>query len=108
MTSDQARTSLHTPPDNRPFDQRYRGMPVPHIAGKDGVNRPAPFLMNRDEMLGFLRLNDGSIKFPLKSLQRYRRMGLRSVRIGRRVWFRVDDVLRFLDHQQERADQAVK
>lgn len=40
--------------------------------------------------------------FPKKTIQRYRRLGLRTVRIGRRVWFRLDDVLRFLDQQQER------
>ncbi len=79
---------------------RYRGMPVVFIAGDPPC--PAPFLMNRDEMAAFFRLQDSRTKFPAKTLQRYRKMGLKTVREGRRVWFRLDDVLRFLDRQQDR------
>ncbi len=83
-----------------PQRDRYRGMPAVFIAGDPP--RPAPFLMNRDEMAAFFRLQDSRTKFPEKTLQRYRRMGLKTVRVGRRVFFRLDDVLRFLDQQQDR------
>ena len=82
-------------------DSRYRSLPVVFIAGDPPT--PAPFLMNREDVIRFFRLHDGKgTKFPAKTIQRYRRMGLKTVRIGRRVWFRLDDVLRFLDGQQER------
>ena len=66
--------------------------------------RPAPFLMHRDELVALLRLNDERTKFTSKTIQRYRKLGLRSVRVGRRVCFRLDDVLRFLDQQQRRLE----
>ena len=80
----------------------YRGMPVIFIAGDPPT--PAPFLMSLAEVVRFFRLHDSKTKFPEKSIQRYRRMGLRTVRIGRRIWFRLDDVLCFLDQQQERLE----
>ena len=58
--------------------------------------------MNRDEVAAFFRLQDSGTKFPAKTIQRYRKMGLNTVRVGRRVFFRLDDVLRFLDQQQAR------
>jgi hypothetical protein len=79
----------------------YAGMPLAFIAGDPPI--PAPFLMSRDEAIRFLRLNDSRTKFPASAIQRYRKMGLQTVRIGRCVWFRLDDVLRFLDDQQARA-----
>ncbi len=79
---------------------RYRGMPTIYIA--DDPPTPAPFLMSQDEVIRFFRLHQSKTKFPAKTIQRYRRMGLKTVRIGRRVWFRLDDVLRFLDQQQNR------
>lgn len=81
---------------------RYHGLPVVVIREPDGTTRPAPFLMRQDEVAAFFRLHETNTKFPEKTIQRYRRMGLRTVRVGRRVWFRLDDVLRFLDEQQER------
>lgn len=83
-------------------DHRYRGLPVVFIAGPDGVNRPAPFLMSRQDLADFFRLHDSNTRFSEKSIQRYRQLGLRAIRIGRRVWYRLDDVLRFLDAQQSR------
>lgn len=82
--------------------ERYHSMPLIIIQHPDGTTQPAPFLMRQDELIAFLRLYDCNIKFPEKTIQRYRRMGLRTVRVGKRVWFRLDDVLRFLDEQQER------
>jgi hypothetical protein len=81
---------------------RYHGLPVVVIRHADGTTQPAPFLMRPDEVSAFFRLHESKTKFPEKTIQRYRRMGLRTVRIGRRVWFRLDDVLRFLDEQQDR------
>ncbi len=60
--------------------------------------------MSLDEVIAFFRLNKSKTKFPSKTIQRYRSMGLKTVRIGRRVWFRLDDVLCFLDRQQTRLE----
>jgi hypothetical protein len=81
---------------------RYHGLPVVVLRRPDGTTEPAPFLMDREDLAALLRLHDCGIRFPEKTIRRYRRLGLRSVRIGRRVWFRLDDVLRFLDAQQDR------
>ncbi len=81
---------------------RYHGLPVVVIHYADGTTQPAPFLMRADEVAAFFRLHESKTKFPEKTIQRYRRIGLRTVRVGRRVWFRLDDVLRFLDDQQDR------
>ena len=81
---------------------RYYGLPVILIQYPDGIMRPAPFLMKQEEVAAFFRLHESKTKFPKKTIQRYRQMGLRSVRVGRRVWIRLDDVLRFLDEQQDR------
>jgi len=78
----------------------YRTMPTVHMAGDPPT--PAPFLMSRDEVIRFLRLHQSGTRFPAKAIQRYRRMGLRTVRVGRCAWYRLDDVLRFLDGQQDR------
>ena len=81
---------------------RYRGLPVVFIAGADGIARPAPFLMSESDVADFFRLADSKTKFPAKTIQRYRQLGLRSVRVGRRRWFTLPDVLDFLDRQQDR------
>lgn len=81
---------------------RYRGLPVVFIAGADGIARPAPFLMSETDVADFFRLADSKTKFPTKTIQRYRQLGLRSVRVGRRRWFTLPDVLEFLDRQQDR------
>ncbi len=89
------------------LERRYSILPIPCIAGVDGSPpTPAPFLMSMDEVARFFRLHDSKTKFPAKSIQRYRRMGLETVRVGRCVWFRLDDVLRFLDRQQARLDRV--
>lgn len=79
---------------------RYRGLPVVFIAGADGEPRPAPYLLSAEDVADLLRLRDSRTKFPSKTLQRYRRMGLRSVRAGRKTWYALPDVLDFLDRQQ--------
>lgn len=97
-------TALDTNADASQVDHPscYHGPPVVFITNADGTARPAPFLMSRDDLTDMLRLNDSKTKFPSKTIQRCRKLGLRSTRIGRRVWFRLDDVLRFLDQQQDR------
>lgn len=109
--SEQARANpANETPADHPADVRnpadrpdhYHGLPVVVIRHADGTTQPAPFLMRQDEVAAFFRLHESKTKFPEKTIQRYRRMGLRTVRVGRRVWFRLDDVLRFLDQQQDR------
>jgi hypothetical protein len=86
----------------------YAGLPVAFMAGESGEPpAPAPFLMDRGEVIRFLRLNASGTRFPAKAIQRYRHLGLKTLRIGRCVWFRLDDVLRFMDRQQARMRAAV-
>lgn len=83
-------------------ENRYRGLPVVFLMRPDGRAYPCPFLMSLDDVTAFFRLAESRTRFPRKTIERYRALGLRTVRVGRRVWFRLDDVLRFLDEQQER------
>ena len=85
---------------------RLYGLPLVVQVDPDGVRRPTPFLMSRDDLAALFRLHDSGTRFPRATINRYRRMGLKSVRIGRRVWFRLDDVLRFLDEQQMRFEAS--
>ncbi len=55
--------------------------------------RPAPFLMGLEDVIDFFRLRESRTKFPAKTIQRYRKLGLKAVRVGRRRWFRLDDVM---------------
>jgi hypothetical protein len=81
----------------------YAGLPVVFMAGEPGQPpMPAPFLMSRDEAIRFFRLYHSGTRFPAKAIARYRGMGLATVRVGRCVWYRLDDALRFLDAQQAR------
>lgn len=82
--------------------RHYRGFPPVVLVGADGAPRLAPFLLAEADLIDLFRLAESRTKFPRKTIQRYRKLGLRSVRVGRRVWFRLDDVLRFLDERQER------
>ena len=81
-------------------DRRYSGLPIVFLAGEPPT--AAPFLMSRDEVIRFFRLHQSGTRFPAKAIQRYRHLGLRTVRIGRCAWYRLDDALRFLDGQQNR------
>lgn len=82
--------------------ERFCGLPLIVQVDPDGVRRPTPFLMSPDDLAALFRLADSGTRFPRATIARYRRRGLKSVRIGRRVWYRLDDVLRFLDEQQVR------
>jgi len=85
-------------------ERSYTTLPAVFIAGDPPT--PAPFLMNQAELIRFFRLHETHTRFPAKTIQRYRRMGLQTVRIGRAVWYRLDDVLRFLDRQQDRLNAS--
>jgi len=85
---------------------RYRGLPVVFLMRPDGTVEPCPFLMSIGDVTAFFRLADSGTRHPRKTIERYRTMGLESVRVGRRTWFRLDDVLRFLDQQQERLEAS--
>lgn len=89
------KTSGGFSPDFRPI-----GLPPIVLTGADGQSRLAPYLMSRDDVADFFRLAESKTRFPRATIARYVRMGLRTVRVGRRKWFRLDDVLRFLDDQQ--------
>lgn len=73
---------------------------LPVVCFPDG--RPVPFLLTRDELLKFLRVDEDELRFPEKRIETMRKNGLRAVQCGRRVLFKLDDVLRFLQQEQER------
>ena len=81
---------------------RYRGLPVAFMRTPGGETAPCPYLMTVDELIGFLRLHESRTRFPKSTIARYRRLGLRTVRVGRRAWYALPDVLDFLDGQQVR------
>ncbi len=60
--------------------------------------RPAPYLLTEAELAEFFRLTS---KFPGQSIRRMRDVqGLRAVQVGRRVLFRLDDVLAWIERRQ--------
>lgn len=61
--------------------------------------RPTPYLMTVNDLVEFLRLE---VRFPRDSIDRMREHGLRACQVGRRVLFRLTDVLEFLDREQSR------
>lgn len=91
--------------NDRPDAGRYRGLPVVFVGDAGGGSRPCPFLMSMDDVVAFFRHHESMTKFPAKTVERYRRLGLRTVRVGRRRWFALPDVLDFLDRQQDRLDR---
>lgn len=93
-------SGAETPGVNMP--SRYRGLPVPFMRTPGGEVVPCPYLMTVDELIGFLRLHESRTRFPKSTIARYRRLGLRTVRVGRRAWYALPDVLDFIDAQQSR------
>lgn len=81
---------------------RYRGLPVAFMRTQAGSIEPCPYLLTREELIAFLRLHESRTRFPKSTIARYRRLGLRTVRVGRRVWYALPDVLDFIDAQQVR------
>ena len=82
---------------------RFRGevrseWPPITIYMPDGT--PAPYMLTTEEAIRFLRLD--CLRFPRAALSIRQRRGLRGVQMGKRVCFRLDDVLAFLDLEQKR------
>ncbi|MDX2146583.1 MAG: helix-turn-helix domain-containing protein [Planctomycetota bacterium] len=88
------------PDESTPPDMAYRGLPVMFMRRAGGTIEPAPFLMTMEEVADLLRLRESGIRNPEATLRRYRKSGLQCVRVSRRVLFRLDDVLRWLDGQR--------
>lgn len=63
--------------------------------------RPAPWLMTREELAEFLRID---VKHVRHSIDRLRSMkGLEAVQIGQRVLYPLSSVLAFVEKQQKQA-----
>lgn len=89
--------------EQTPNPSVYRGQPVVFIVDADGVTRPAPYLLSPDELAGLLRIHATGIRFGRKSIERYRRLwALKPIRLGRRAWYVLPDVLDALDRQRQR------
>ena len=66
--------------------------------------RPAPGVMTAEEVAEFLRLDGGD---PLRTLKYWRDQGqLTGIRLGRRVRYPLDEVLRFLARKTEESRSA--
>ena len=91
------------PTPGLPADSSVRPLVV-FIPRPDGSMVPAPYLLSMEDTADLFRLRESGCRFYKAAIGRYRGLGLRSVRVGRRVWFRLDDVLAFLNSQQRRLD----
>ena len=69
----------------------------PHMP--DGT--PAPYLMTLEELCEFLRIE--RVRYPREAVERLRHRGLSAIQVGKRVLYRVDDVVDFLDRQHDEA-----
>lgn len=81
-----------------------KGLPPVVLIGADGTPRLSPWLLSRDDVADLFRLHDSKIRFPRATIARYRRMGLRTVRVGRRTWYTLPDVLAFLESSHRQPD----
>lgn len=78
---------------------RYHGPPPVVLVDADGRARLAPYLLSPSDLIDLLRLRDSGTRFPAATIRRYRKLGLPTVRVGRRVWFRLPDILIWLDRR---------
>jgi hypothetical protein len=78
---------------------RYHGPPPVVLVDADGRARLAPYLLSAEDVADLFRLRDSGTRFPRATIRRYRERGLPTVRVGRRVWFRLPDVLQWLDRR---------
>ena len=63
--------------------------------------KPAPVLLNEQELIHLLRLDEVDIKHPSETIKRYRETGrLRAVQISHRLFYRLESVLRFIEEQE--------
>ncbi len=79
---------------------QWHGPPPVACHAEDGSVRLAPWLLSEQELYRLLRLGDSGVRFPRATIARYRKLGLRSVKVSRRRWYTLADVLDFLDRQQ--------
>ena len=61
--------------------------------------RPVPLFLTLEELILLLRIR---VRFPEKTIERMRHRGLKGVQVSKRVLFRLDNVLEFMDMEQER------
>jgi hypothetical protein len=63
--------------------------------------RPAPLILTEEELVILLRLdeNSGGPKNPAYTLAYYRKRGLRSIQMGKRIRYFLLDVIEFLESQ---------
>jgi hypothetical protein len=63
--------------------------------------RPAPLILTEEELVILLRLdeNSGGPKNPAYTLAYYRKHGLRSIQMGKRIRYYLPDVIEFLESQ---------
>jgi len=63
-------------------------------------------LLTEDEVIQWLRLDQAGVGHPAASLKRLRDRGaIRTIRLGRRVFYPVQELQRFVDHEIERAER---
>lgn len=61
-------------------------------------------LLSEPEAIQWLRLDQAGVEHPECSLKRLRDRGaIRTIRLGRRVFYPVQELQRFVDHEIERA-----
>jgi len=68
---------------------------TPHMP--DG--RPAPFMLTREEVAEFLRIDTKHIRHSIDRLRSVK--GLKAVQIGQRVLYPLDAVLEFVERQKK-------
>jgi len=93
---------MHDEPIEAPVTTPPQGLPPVVLIGADGTPRLCPWLLSLDDVADLFRLHDSKTRFPKATIARYRRMGLRTVRVGRRTWYTLPDVLTFISSGTER------
>lgn len=64
--------------------------------------RPVPVLLTESELIVLLRLDTVGISCPSETIKRYRDSGLlRATQISRKLFYKLDEILAFLDRQTE-------
>ena len=64
--------------------------------------RPAPPVLTEAEVISLLRLDEVNVDDKAGILRRYREAGrLRGVQISKRIFYRLESVLQFLENQEE-------
>jgi len=81
----------------------YGRLPTVYLVRPSGAIEPAPYVLNADDVADLFRLLPAYTRFSKATLRRYRKRELKCVRVGRRTWYALPDVLDFLDAKQARA-----